>query len=235
MPAVISKPAIRLLLGLIAVSVVSTAQAANIRLGNILPGGGFIQKKVVSMREARYADLIEQQTDFSCGAAALATILKYAYKKEITERDVLGGMLKVSDPKVVRQRGFSLLDIKRYVQSLGMRGRGYRLTVNDLPNLRIPTIVLLDINGYKHFVVLKKATREKIYLADPALGNKIMSHKQFAKGWNGIVFAVIGRGFDRKSVLLNPAEPLTVKRTSLRTPLTDAELLDFGFTHRELF
>ncbi len=214
---------------------VQPVQAGKIRLGGVLPGGALIHKEIVSMREARYSNLIEQETDFSCGAAALATVLKYAYGKHMTEEDVLRGMMKVSDPELVRQRGFSLLDIKNYVQSLGMRGRGYKLKVSDLANVRVPTIVLLDIKGYKHFVVLQKVANGKAYLADPALGNKVMPIDDFAKGWNGVVFAVIGQGFDRKTVLLRPSEPLSIKRTTLKSPITDAELLDFGFTFMDLF
>ncbi len=209
--------------------------AANIRLGGVLPGGGIYHKNIVSLREAKYVHLVPQQTDFSCGAAALATILRYAYRRDIGESDVLAGMMRISDPELVKQQGFSLLDIKNYVQTLGLRGRGYRLAHEQLVQVRIPVIVLLDIKGYKHFVVVKKATSDKVYIADPALGNKVMSRAEFAAGWNGIVFAVIGRGFDRQTVLLNPPEPLTVRRASLRSPLTDAELIDFGFTRAELF
>ena len=214
---------------------VQPAQAGKIRLGSVLPGGALIYKNIISMREARYSDLIEQETDFSCGAAALATILKYAYSKNLSEEDVLRGMMEISDQALVRRRGFSLLDIKRYVQALGLRGRGYKLGVPDLANIKIPTIVLLDIKGYKHFVVLQKATRDKVYVADPALGNKVMPINDFAKGWNGVVFAVIGQGFDRNSVLLTPSEPLRVRRMALKAPITDAELLDFGFTYTDLF
>lgn len=211
------------------------ARAADVRLGDILPGGGTIHKSIVSMREARYTDVVQQNTDFSCGAAAVATILKYAYGQNVTERDVIEGMFRVSDPKAARERGFSLLDIKHYVQTLDMRGRGYKMSMDDLARIRVPTIVLLDIKGYKHFVVLKRVKNGRVYLGDPALGNKVMAMKEFAAGWNGIVFAIVGRGFDRRTALLTPPEPLTVRRSGLQTPLTDAELLDFGFTHADLF
>jgi len=44
-----------------------------------LPGGGLVFKPVESIRERRFSDLVEQKTDFSCGAAAMATILNQAY------------------------------------------------------------------------------------------------------------------------------------------------------------
>lgn len=211
------------------------AQASDMEVGNILPGGGTIHKKIVSMRERRYLNMVPQNTDFSCGAAALATILKYGYNQDVTENEVIRGLLKVSDPAVVRQRGFSLLDIKHYAEKIGMRGRGFKIGLEQLELARVPTIALLDMRGYKHFVVISKTTADKVYIADPALGNRIVDKKQFAGEWNGMVFAVIGQGFDRDSVLFNPPGPLTA-RNMINTfrPLTDAELLDFGFAHADL-
>ncbi|WP_051901427.1 C39 family peptidase [Methylotenera sp. L2L1] len=211
------------------------AMATDIRFGGIVPGMGVIQKDMLSMRELKFTDMVPQHTDFSCGAAALATILNYAYKKNLTEEDVIEGLLKVSDPELVRQKGFSLLDIKNYTQSIGFRGRGYNVTPETLEKVTIPTIVLLNYKGYKHFVVLKKSTAERAYIADPALGNRIMKRSEFDANWNGIVFAVIGQDFDRESILLKPKEQLTARTlTDSFHPLTDAELFDFGFVRSDM-
>ncbi len=230
------------ILGLIACSLYATsgmtpitAQAAEMRLGNILPDGAMVHKTVVSMRERRYLNMVPQETDFSCGAASLATIMKYAYGRNVTEEEVIDGLMKVSDIELVRQKGFSLLDIKHYAEQLGMRGRGYKIGLEQLQFAKIPMIALLDMRGYKHFVVISKTTRDKVYIADPSLGNRIVDIKQFSKEWNGLVFAVIGQGFDRNSALFNPPEPLTARnKINAFHPLTDAELLDFGFIHADL-
>lgn len=215
--------------------IISPTYAAAARFGGIVPGGGIIQKDMLSMRELKFTDMVPQHTDFSCGAAALATILKYSYNRDLTEEHVIDGLMKVSNPELVRQKGFSLLDIKNYTQSIGMRGRGYNVQQATLEKIHIPTIVLLDYKGYKHFVVLKKATADKVYIADPALGNRIMKREEFDTSWNGIVFAVIGPGFDRESVLLRPKEALTVRNLiDTYHPLTDAELLDFGFIRSDM-
>ena len=195
-----------------------------------------INKNIVSMREQHFINMVPQQTDFSCGAAALATIMNYAYNFNLTEADVIEGMLKVSDPQLVQSKGFSLLDIKNYVETLGLRGRGYSVNPEILDRIKIPTIALLDIRGYKHFVVLKTATQDKVYIADPALGNRVMDRQDFIDGWNRVTFAVIGDGFDRDTILLRPKEPLTARSTvDTWRPLTDAELLEFGFYRSELF
>jgi uncharacterized protein len=219
------------LVGLECTAVVAT----DIQFGGMLPGGGNIRKNIVSMRDMKFVDMVPQKTDFSCGAAALATILKYSYNQEITENDVIDGLMKVSDIELVRQKGFSLLDIKNYTQSIGMRGRGYNVNPDTLEKIHIPTIVLLNYKGYKHFVVLKKATEDKAYIADPALGNRIMTRKEFDADWNGIVFAVVGQGFDRESVLLKPKEALTARTlVDNYRPLSDAELFDYGFVRSDM-
>lgn len=215
---------------------VPTVFSADIVLGNMMPGGGVIHKKIVSIRERRYLNMIPQHTDFSCGAASLATILKYAYDQDITENKVLLDLFKISDPNLIRKKGFSLLDMKRYVQSIGMRGRGYQMTANKLEQIKVPTIVLMDLKGYKHFVVLKKVMGNQVYIADPTLGNKVYDLKDFAAMWNGVIFAVIGSGYNRNNILLKPEPFLTARKLMpVHRTLTNAELLDFGFANADLY
>lgn len=201
-----------------------------------LPGGNLAYKEVQSIRERRFVDLVEQKTDFSCGAAALATILEKAYNAPLDEASVIQGMLTYADAEQVRQQGFSMLDMKRYVESLGMRARGYRIQADQLEQLKIPVIVLMEIRGYKHFVVLQRTQGDWVYIGDPALGHKRYTRDDFKKGWNGIVFAVIGHGYDRNNPLLNPPEPLTARdRLDRFRPVRDADLMDFGFIHSDFF
>lgn len=201
-----------------------------------LPGGNLAYKEVQSIRERRFADLVEQKTDFSCGAAALATILEKAYNAPLDEQTVIQGMLSYADAEQVRKQGFSMLDMKRYVEGMGMRARGYRIQADQLEQLKIPVIVLMDIRGYKHFVVLQRTQDNWVYIGDPALGHKRYTRDDFNKGWNGIVFAIIGHGYDRNNPLLSPPEPLTARdRLDRFRPVRDADLMDFGFIHSDFF
>jgi predicted double-glycine peptidase len=177
----------------------------------------------------KFTNVVRQRTDFSCGAAALATIFVYAYNKDTSEEQILANMFKVSDPDLVREKGFSLLDLKRYVEAIGLRGEGYKVEFTALSQLRIPGIVLISVRGYKHFVVLRRVTGESVFVADPALGNRVMSRKDFEDAWNGVVFVVMGDGFDPNSVLFNPPEPLSARRLfDQRSPVQDANPTDFG-------
>jgi len=213
------------------------SHAGDTGFGGVLPNGAIYTTRVESMQEARYRNLVRQQTDYSCGAAALATILRYAYHLDVDEPRVIEGMMGVADPVLVQQRGFSMLDIKRYVESLGMRGRGYRVDESRLRTLRVPGLVLMDVRGFRHFVVLKQVRGDIAELADPMLGNRQMKLDEFIRAWpSRAVFVVIGNDFDRHTALLQPtAMPSARTLFARQGAITDAELIDFGFTHADLF
>ncbi|BAV75054.1 hypothetical protein TRE132_30650 [Pseudomonas chlororaphis subsp. aurantiaca] len=201
-----------------------------------LPGGNLVYKQVQSVRERKFADLVEQKTDFSCGAAALATVLRQAYWLDVDEEHIIKGMLANADQNLVRTQGFSMLDMKRYLESIGMRARGYRIPPEKLQAVTIPVVVLMEIRGYKHFVVMQRAQEDWVYIGDPVLGHKRYSHEDFVKGWNGIVFAIIGPGYDKANALLSPPDPLTAKnKLDAFNPVKDAELMEFGFIQSDFF
>ncbi|MBV4504714.1 C39 family peptidase [Pseudomonas sp. BW13M1] len=213
----------------------SYSEAAQMPL-SVLPGGAVIYKPIQSIRERKFADLVQQKTDFSCGAAALATILRQAYWLDVDEHTIIEGMLAHADQDLVKVQGFSMLDMKRYVESLGMRARGYRVAADTLSSVRIPVVVLMDIRGYKHFVVMQRVDKGWVYIGDPVLGHKRYKVEDFLKGWNGIIFAVIGQGYDKGNALLDPPLPLSAKgRINTFTPVKDAELMDFGFIRSDFF
>lgn len=215
--------------------VASVSEATQMPL-SVLPGGAMIYKPVQSIRERKFVDLVQQKTDFSCGAAALATILRQAYWLDVDEEHIIKGMLEHADQDMVRVQGFSMLDMKRYVESLGMRARGYRVAPETLNSIRIPVVVLMDIRGYKHFVVMQRVDKGWVYIGDPVLGHKRFTVDDFVKGWNGIIFAVIGQGYDKSNALLDPPLPLSAKnRINNFTPVQDAELIDFGFIRSDFF
>ena len=221
----------------LALAVSPASRAGEVRFDGVLPNGAPYVRNVESMQEGRYRNMVRQHTDYSCGAAALATVLRYAYHLNVDETTVIQGMMGVADEAVVKQRGFSLLDIKHYVESLGMRGRGYRINEARLRTLRVPGLVLMDVRGFRHFVVLKQVRGNIVELADPMLGNRSMNLPDFLAAWpSRAVFVVIGNDFDRNTVLLQPTDKASARALFARQgPITDAELLDFGFSHADLF
>lgn len=144
-----------------------------------------------SYAELKFRDVVRQRFDFSCGSAAVATLLTYEYLRPTTETAAFQYMYKTGDKKKIQKHGFSLLDIKRYLSSLGYKSDGYRLSLDKLMELRLPAIVLIEVNGYKHFVVVKGISNQNVLIGDPAMGLRMDSRKHFLTLWkNGIVFVI---------------------------------------------
>jgi hypothetical protein len=153
--------------------------------------GGYTSKNVVSIREMKYTNIVPQQYDFSCGAASMATLLKYGYGAEdVKERDVVKEMIEKGNPEQIREKGFSLLDLKKYAERNGYQSMGYKVKPENLTKIKIPVIILLTTRGYKHFVILKGIKDERAYVADSALGNRSMSFQDFVKSWDEVVLVV---------------------------------------------
>ncbi len=182
---------------LAAIGILSLAAQPAFAARFLIPVGGqtwMIRQPVKSMKELKFANIIRQKTDFSCGAAALATILTYFYQdQKVTEESIVRWLIENGDREMIRQRGFSLLDLKHYAERAGYRAAGYRVPVDKLERLRIPTIALLNVRGYSHFVVLNAVRNGRAFVADPAMGHRVVPLAEFAAGWNGLVFAVFGR------------------------------------------
>jgi predicted double-glycine peptidase len=156
--------------------------------GNLAP--------VQSMAELRHSKLIMQQYDLSCGAAALATLLRYQHGEAVTEKDVAIGLVSrdeyLRNPDILRIRqGFSVLDMNRYVERLGYAGEALgQLDFEDLSNMA-PAIVPVRIHGYNHFVVFRGAIGSSVLLGDPAFGNRTLTKARFLAVWTD--YADLGR------------------------------------------
>lgn len=160
---------------------------------------------VRSVIEIRHHNVVLQQWELSCAAAALATIMRYQHGVPVTERSVALGLIDrqeyLANPDLVRLRqGFSLLDLKRFVDGLGYEGIGLgQLGLFDLLS-KAPMIVPVNLQGFPHFVVFRGGTSNSVLLADPAFGNITMSKAKFLNGWiyykdiGHVGFAVTTRG-----------------------------------------
>ena len=84
----------------------------------LLPlGGGDVVMPVVSIRQARLATTLLQQYDFSCGSAAVATLLTHHYGLPTSESSVFESMYRQGDQQKIQREGFSLLDMKRFLKT----------------------------------------------------------------------------------------------------------------------
>ncbi|GMM92717.1 hypothetical protein MTsN3n11_10190 [Qipengyuania sp. MTN3-11] len=145
---------------------------------------------VMTWWDIPFRSVIRQRYDFSCGSAAIATLLTHHYGRPLNEREAFVAMWRTGDRDAIKQHGFSLLDMRSYLSSIGFVAEGYRLTFDQLRAVRRPTIALIDLNGYKHFVVIKGVRGDRVLTGDPTLGLTEYSADDFSKHWNGIVLAI---------------------------------------------
>ncbi|MBI5549937.1 MAG: C39 family peptidase [Desulfobacterales bacterium] len=143
-----------------------------------------IHPTVVPASKIQQDRMVKQNFDYSCGSAALATLLNYYIGEELTEKQVIAGLLKYGDKEAIAsRRAFSLLDMKRFVEVLGYKGTGYKATLDDLKSLGRPAIVPVTVFNYRHFVVFKGIAHGHVLVADPYWGNTSYTLAEFESHW----------------------------------------------------
>ncbi len=166
--------------------------ASGVQAGGLMidVAGVDVTFKMTSFSEARFLRTVKQEHDFSCGSAAVATLLSFHYEHAISEAEAFHAMYEAGDQSLIRRAGFSLLDIKRFLKSRGYESDGFRFSLSSLKKIGVPAVVLINDDGYKHFVVIKGVDDRYVLLGDPARGTHYMVRQEFEKIWNGIVFLV---------------------------------------------
>jgi predicted double-glycine peptidase len=160
-------------------------------------GGQRFASPVMTFQEIRSRQILRQKYDFTCGSAALATVLHFQYGENISEqviiREILAHGKSVEEAKHV---GFSLLDLKQFLERHGYVAQGFGgVKTADLMRHNVPAIVPVDMSGYKHFVVIRDVRGGTVHIANPALGNQSLSVPDFEKVWqNNIAFYVFPPG-----------------------------------------
>lgn len=142
--------------------------------------------------EDQFRGIVRQAYDYSCGSAALTTLLNGYAGLSLTEQQTMSGLLQYGEyQRIIERRSFSLLDMKRFVTALGLNSGGYRGQFSDLIALKQPAIVPITYAGFKHFVVYKAYKDGRVYVADPALGNISFDETRFKEVWdNNTLFLV---------------------------------------------
>ncbi|MGZ3274412.1 MAG: C39 family peptidase [Caulobacteraceae bacterium] len=152
--------------------------------------GGAYNVQVTSWRDLPFRTVVRQQYDYSCGSAALATLLHFHYGQPVREAEVFAAMYRAGDQDKIRKVGFSLLDMKRYLAAAGFSSDGYRISLTDFEKMSSPGIALIKTGVYRHFVVVKGVRGPNVLVGDPALGLRIYSRAQFEAMWSGIMFVI---------------------------------------------
>lgn len=197
-----------------------SAHASPLQIGGIagLPGIS-PTTNVTSFQAQKFAAVIPQHFDYSCGSAALATLLTYSYDIPVRELPVFRSMVLHGNRALIQKYGFSLLDMKDYLARHHLASAGFRAPIAKLKAVGVPAIVLIDEYGYRHFVVLTGIENGRVLLADPAVGMRSERIGAFKSQWSGIFFLILNRpavakaNFNlRRNWATSPGAPLSLSR-----------------------
>ncbi len=145
-----------------------------------------LRRYTKSWMEIRNQNVVLQQRDYSCGAAALATLIKYHWGDEITETQLLQDVLRMLTVEEMKDRienGLSLTDLRKLAVRAGYQASIGKLTFEKLRDAKVPLVVGIVVNEFDHFVVYRGTDGYYVYLADPARGNVRTPIPQFLEQW----------------------------------------------------
>jgi predicted double-glycine peptidase len=135
---------------------------------------------LTSWVELRDQGVIKQQRDYSCGAAAVATLLTYHWGREVSESDVLDAWLAEFDQEDLRlqtfvDEGFSLWHIAKLGEPLGYYAKGLQVPIVSLTALKQPLLIYVEPFGQPHFTLVTEGFEDGVWLSDPSWGRVYVS------------------------------------------------------------
>lgn len=157
-------------------------------------GNGFqVRQPAKSWRSLQRDNVVIQRLDYSCGSAALATLLRYYFEDDTGEQEILetifARLRRSQNPQAELkdrvENGFSMLDLLNASKDLGYLGAVVRIPIAKLAQSQAPVIVRIEKYDYKHFVVFRGIHDDTVYLADPIRGNVRLSVQEFLNQWSG--------------------------------------------------
>jgi ABC-type bacteriocin transporter len=125
--------------------------------------------------------LIKQHDIRDCGAACLASSSGY-YGLDLP-------IAKIRQYSHTDTRGTNVLGMIQGLQELGFTAKGVKGGIDALPNIPLPAIAHVIINGQlHHYVVIYKVDKDKITVMDPGPG-KVEKYTidEFQKIWSGVL------------------------------------------------
>ena len=134
----------------------------------------FFPRNGKSLRIRRFP-FLRQHDETDCGAACLGMICKH-YGMSV-------GLGRLRDMAGVSRDGASLAGLAEAAEGLGFVTRGVRTSYEHLMRADLPAVV--HWKGH-HFIVLFRAAPDCAMVADPAIGIRRLSRREFEAGWTGI-------------------------------------------------
>jgi HlyB family type I secretion system ABC transporter len=117
---------------------------------------------------------IEQQSSSDCGAACLSMVARY-WGKQLP-------IHFLREQANVGRSGASLKSLAKGAERIGLQARPVRASLGRLLNQTSPWIAHWEGN---HYVVVYRAGRKRVIIADPAYGRRSLSSEEFQSRWTG--------------------------------------------------
>ena len=190
-------------------------------------------KRVRDYRSLKRVNIVMQRRDYSCGAAALATIGKFYWGDNVDEEfflTILDLILTVEEAEERVENGLAMADLRKAAVKAGYQAVVGKLTFAKLGESKVPLIVGITVDDYDHFVVYRGMDGQYVYMADPIRGNIRIPAPVFVKQWQKnavLAIAKPGRKIKDHSPLSLRGEELflgkindQVVRTAVERPIT---------------
>ena len=115
-----------------------------------------------------------QYDQMDCGPTCLRIIAKYYGKSYSLEM-----LRNISE---TTREGSSLSSISDAAEKIGLKSIGARVSFEQLEELPLPAIVFWE---KKHFIVVYKIKKNKVYVSDPGFGLATFTKEEFIAKWIG--------------------------------------------------
>ncbi|MGK7902466.1 MAG: C39 family peptidase [Hormoscilla sp.] len=187
---------------------------------------------ITPYRTLRYEGVVGQTTYYTCGAAAVATLLTHYYDRPTTEAEILAlsETAMAESSKILEETGITALALIQALDDRGIQARGMRLTLTSLAeyfgNGGLP-VVLHVTKPQMHYVLAVGMVGDWIILADPSWGRRIQPLDALVneQGFSGVTLVpvppenLIFTVKEQQNETLSWAESRLVTLNSLRRKL----------------